>query len=149
MRITRNFLIILFSFGSLQGYSAQLKNDPSLLKIHFTIADLQCDQSLKGNDVVKVLGYYNINDGGAAEYVIKNIDFDEDSLTNNFYFEIINGLKALLLEPQTVNYKMFGAKGDGASNDAVHLLEKIAIVKADKSLEFYHSNTVLTKHIIE
>ena len=121
MRITRNFLIIMFVFGSLQGYSAGLKNDSSVLKIHFTIADLLHDQSLQVNDVVKVLGYYNINDGGAAEYIIKNIDFDKDSLNNDIYFEIINGLKALLLEPQTVNYQMFGAKGDGVSNDAVQI----------------------------
>lgn len=121
MGIIRNFLIILFSLGSLQGASAELKNDPSVLKIHFTIADLLHDQSLKVNDVVKVLGYYSIDDGGAAEYIIKNLDFEEDSLTNNFYFEITNGLNALLLEPQTVNYKMFGAKGDGASNDAVQI----------------------------
>ncbi len=85
------------------------------LKIYDVLEKLVNDRSARENDFVKVLGYFNRNDGGAAEYYIKkNVIAD----SSEHVVKLSNGLSAVLLTPLSVNYKMFGAKGDGTNNDA-------------------------------
>jgi len=90
------------------------------LIVYSTVNELINDDGLAVNNVVRVLGYYEINDGGAAEYIIKDPNSGDTSLEEH-HITLLNGLKAFLLEPQTINYKMFGTKGDSISNDAVQI----------------------------
>jgi len=92
----------------------------SPLMIISTTNELINDSDLVVDDVVKVLGFYEVNDGGAAEFIIKD-ENSKDVLSGEYHIKLSNGLYALLLEPLSVNYKMFGAIGDGINNDAVQI----------------------------
>lgn len=113
-------LMVLFVVHIQQAFPANLSNYESDLKVVFTMRDLVQSKSLKKNDIVRVLGYYNIDDGGGAEYIIRGEQHDANR-NNDYYIELENGLKAYLLKPETINYRIFGAKGDGINNDAVQI----------------------------
>ncbi|HLW10068.1 MAG TPA: hypothetical protein VKX35_06690, partial [Fermentimonas sp.] len=110
-RIFFFLFILLISQTHAQGFS---------LSIIPTVKDLVSSKSLTENSVVRVLGYYEVGDGGSAEYIIKENSTSTDS-QNDYYIELKGGMKAYLLEPSFINYKMFGAKGNGVSNDAVEI----------------------------
>ncbi|WP_157279135.1 hypothetical protein [Proteiniphilum acetatigenes] len=98
-------------------YRSDLKTP---LIVFSTVNELINDDGLAVNNIARILGYYEINDGGAADYIIKYVDPGNSSL-EEYHITLSNGLKAFLLEPQTINYKMFGAKGDSINNDAVQI----------------------------
>ncbi len=114
--------LILFLIPLTKGYPSSLcRSDfKTPLIVFSTVKELINDNELAVNNVAKVLGYYEVNDGGAAEYIIKDINPEDVSL-EEYHIELSNGLKAFLLEPQTINYRIFGAKGDGYNNDAVQI----------------------------
>ena len=72
------------------------------------ILEMKSDQSLKTGMTVIVLGYYDINDGGMAEYYISDIG---DIILDN-------GLKAQIIIKSQMNIECFGAKGDGITDDS-------------------------------
>lgn len=82
-----------------------------------TVADMKV-ADLKNGDFACTLGYYSINDGGAAEYKIINN-------TNNYKEILNNGLFAELILKDIINVKRFGAKGDNNSDDYSYLQNAI------------------------
>lgn len=72
------------------------------------VAEMQSDTSLKSNMTAVVLGYYEPNDGGAAEYYIG----DSGNIALN------NGLRAQIVIKPQMNVECFGAKGDGVTGDS-------------------------------
>ncbi len=116
--------LVLFSTLSFLGYASNLYcgQSKSPLLVYPTVVELINDNKTTVNSVIKVLGYYEMNDGGAAEYIIKDY-IPGDSSSEQYYLQLSNGLKAFLLEPRTVNYRMFGAKGDSINNDAVQIMK--------------------------
>ena len=72
------------------------------------VAEMQSDTSLKSNMTAVVLGYYESNDGGAAEYYIG----DSGNIALN------NGLRAQIVIKPQMNVECFGAKGDGVTDDS-------------------------------
>lgn len=92
------------------------------LKIYPTVEKLVSDLTLQTNDVVQVLGYYEINDGGSAMYIVTDpISKNETINDSEYYLTLANGLNANLVETSSINYKIFGAKGDGINNDAIQI----------------------------
>ena len=86
------------------------KNDVDTLKPFIertyatTILMLQ-DKSLNNGSYVETLGYYNINDGGGAKFLITNIK------SNEIQFQIKESLYAtLIVENSTVNILSVGAQ---------------------------------------
>lgn len=77
-----------------------------------TVADISSMKSatnLVSGMVAKTLGYYSVNDGGGASYVI----VDDNTLTDDggYIHELSNGLFAvMLIENDTINFKQLGAK---------------------------------------
>ena len=80
-----------------------------------SVADMKSDDDLKEGMVAETLGYYEPNDGGEATYQI----VDDDTLIDNggSIHDLSIGLKAKLITEGEVNFKQFGAKGDGETND--------------------------------
>lgn len=77
-----------------------------------TVADLIKADVGKGG-VVQTLGYYEVGDGGEARYRVSS---NKDTGTASV-ISLDNGLTASLVAVQSVNYKMFGAVGDGVNDD--------------------------------
>ncbi len=70
--------------------------------------------------VVETLGFYTPGDGGAALYHVQQPT--EDLQPNDAdVLALQNGLVAVLLEGEAVNYRMFGAVGDGENDDGVQM----------------------------
>lgn len=80
-----------------------------------SVEKMKADTSLKVGDMAITLGYYNVNDGGGAEYIIDDtlteyVGYSDHSITNKLFAK-------MCLRNKIVNYKQFGAKGDGIAND--------------------------------
>lgn len=70
-----------------------------------TVADMKADTKLKAGDMAITLGYYEINDGGAAKYNI----ISDSGYSNLYYEELNNGLLAALLLVDCINIEQLGA----------------------------------------
>lgn len=89
----------------LQGYAPH-----NFKKTEDTIANLKASTKYKLGEVVEVLGYYSIGDGGGHPRKIS--DNDDGS-----GIQLANGLWANIVHNGEVNVSWFGAKGDGVTDD--------------------------------
>lgn len=71
--------------------------------------------NLKDGDCVCTLGYYNLNDGGAAKYKIINVA-DKDN--NKFYYELSTTLAAELIVNDYIIPEQIGAYANGNYDDS-------------------------------
>jgi hypothetical protein len=84
---------------------------------YLSVADLKSDASRKVGECVATAGFYRPGDGGGAFYEICRAS---DLAPNDANIVALpEGLVANLLEQQAVNYRMFGAMGDGEQDDGV------------------------------
>lgn len=110
------------------------------------VAEMIADTSLKPGMTAVVLGYYEPNDGGAAEYYIGesgNITLDAFHLSgpaNN----IIEHYKAQIVIKPQMNVECFGAKGDGTSDDSSAIEAASA---CDTQLLFKNKSYLITRSI--
>jgi hypothetical protein len=92
-----------------------------------TIAEMIADNKLKNGDLIITEGYYSVNDGGAAEYLIRNIKSDDVNDGGSIHF-LNNGLVAeLIVKNNTINIKQLGARSQDKNNnkyDIVPYLQK-------------------------
>lgn len=89
-----------------------LLNYTTITKVYNTHQEMIEDSTLLKNSRCKTLGYYNVNDGGGAYYLIT------DTQPNIYYENLQNGLYAILLNNGTINVNQLGARGDGITNDS-------------------------------
>ena len=97
----------------------QVKQFQSLLQqsmYYNTLDDMQ-NASLSEGDVVKTLGYRNINDGGGALYKIVYAPTDVQDRALIQYLHTSDTLRAHLIHDQTLNVLQCGAVGDGMQDD--------------------------------
>jgi len=86
-------------------------------------ATAQLLSSLAGLDegaLVETAGFHVPGDAGGALYRIQKLN-DELKPNGADVIALKNGRVAVLLESEAVNYKMFGAVGDGQSDDGVQI----------------------------
>lgn len=85
--------------------------------VYKNIAEMKADSLLSAGMTACTLGYYAINDGGGAAYIIRAKQ-ESDVDDGGSLHELANGNVAeLVVENGTVNVKQFGAKGDGVTDD--------------------------------
>lgn len=112
-----------------------LMNYVNVTKIYNTTVEMLQDSNLKNNQKVKTLGYYEINDGGGAEFIIK-----ENS--NKFYFNTSNNLVAEIIEnEELINLKHYGIKNDNEI-DNLEIMQRVNDYYTNKTL-FIPSGTYL------
>lgn len=97
--------------GTLQEIIASYLNSKAIFG-YDTVASMKQATNLINGSYAETLGYYEKNDGGGATYKITS----EKSVTE-YQEELVNGLYATLIIENEVNFKQFGAKGDGVTND--------------------------------
>ena len=97
-----------------------LNNYANLIKVYNTYSEMIEDSTNFINGLrLKTMGYYNVNDGGNAEYFVSNnanLDGYKISLDNNLYLYITN---------QLINVKMLGAKYDENYDDTSIIMSSI------------------------
>lgn len=122
-RLSRRKAIRALSLTSIATVSASAATGATLpprKALHSTfntVEELRQDSSLKEGAFARTMGYYKPGDGGNAEYLIRSgkPDIPEGAiiLGDNLYASLIN--------TASVNYKMFGAVGDGKNDDGVQI----------------------------
>lgn len=86
-------------------------------ELHNNVAEMIDDNSLKEGAMVQTFGYYKAGDGGNAQYCIEKPGI----AVVDTGIRMSNGLSAVLMNVQHVNYQMFGAVGDGENDDSVQI----------------------------
>lgn len=83
-----------------------------------TVAQMKANIELYDGMVVNTAGYYTPGDGGGAQYLIgsTSLPSDEGSIIG-----LDNGLQANLIVGGSINYKQFGAVGDGMNDDGLQI----------------------------
>lgn len=83
-----------------------------------SIKHMQQAEDLQPGDVIQTLGFYVPGDGGGAVYSVVT-DKPEDDFSHSR--ELKGGRHANLVPGNSVNYRMFGAQGNGTDDDGVSI----------------------------
>lgn len=115
--------------------------DNNLKRIYNSL-ELLKQADLSENIKVQTLGYYSINDGGGANYIIRN------TTPSGYYETLDNGKFAeLIIYKNEINVLTFGVKGDGTTNDTQNI-QKSSNYATSKGYNLYFPNkTYLTDTI--
>lgn len=108
----------------INGYTVK---DEKAVRTYDTVALMKADRKLKQGQHVKTRGYYNINDGGSAEYHITSSQSESE-----YQEELDNELYAtLIINDNTINIKQLGARPQDIQNNkydlAPYLLKYLSI----------------------
>lgn len=98
--------------------------DLNTIKIYNTVTELINDENLLINQKVKTLGYYEINDGGGASYIITNQNdtkYQLETKTSDLYAELIIDEKCNILT--------FGGKNKANINDLDNSFDNAPIIR--------------------
>ena len=85
-----------------------------------TIQALKSQADLQDGGLVETAGFHVPGDGGGALYRIQKLSHELEP-NGADVIALDHGLVAVLLESEAVNYRMFGAVGDGENDDGVQI----------------------------
>lgn len=85
-----------------------------------TVSALKSQPTFPEGQVVETAGFHVPGDGGGALYGIEKLA-EEAHPNDADVIAVKNGLVAVLLENEAVNYRMFGAVSDGEHDDGVQI----------------------------
>ena len=116
-----------------ENYNAQVeqyRNETEDVKINYskcfnTAANMIADASLKEGMIVKTLGYNKIADNGGAFYKI----YKTKEQNSEHYENLSNGKYALLIPNGYITPEMFGAYGDGTTDDSQYFINCLTALK--------------------
>ncbi len=94
--------------------------DDTIVVRHPTVQSMKAWTDPQEGAFVETLGFYEPGDGGGALYRVGPLPA-EMQLNGADVIPLQNGLVALLIEREAVNYRMFGAIGDGENDDGVQI----------------------------
>lgn len=81
------------------------------------IASMKLAQNLVNGSTVETYGFYAVNDGGGAKYLIRTITNDDTIDEKTIIAVYDDYLVAELIKEDVMSVKQFGAKGDGTTDD--------------------------------
>lgn len=109
-----------------------------------TLNEMTSSTLLKNGDFAKTLGFYEINDGGSANYYIRT-KTNNEVINNITLFEITNDLVAeLVYNKSNINVKQMGAHGDGETDDLSIINNIINLVESGSVLYFPNGNYIFS-----
>jgi len=101
------------------SYGDSLKTGEKIIFFD-TLLNARQSENVKPGNIIKTEGYYSAGDGGAACYIVSS---KSGELTVNGGDVLLtqNDCVAVLCGVSHVNYRMFGAVGDGKNDDGVQI----------------------------
>lgn len=136
--------------GTLQEIIADYLNSRAVFGFD-SISDMKNATNLINGSYARTLGYYDINDGGSSLYKIRtktNMDIED----NGTIHYLNNNLVAELIIEDNIKPELFGAIGDGTTNDtdALNLMfNKFNDKKFIFNKEYYFTNLTVSEKNIE
>lgn len=119
------------------------------LWIFNNIHDMKETTNLIVGSKCKTLGYYSINDGGSATYLIRERTYD-DIIDNGQIHLISEHIVAELIFEDYVKPEVFGAVGDGVTDDTTAIENMLLTKKPVKTSKIYKiSRTINIDNSIE
>lgn len=112
-------LSLASGMGLAAGKEGQAKQKPAGSRSYGTAIGMQQDASVKAGMLLHTAGYYAMGDGGAGTYLASPEAPDKDLAAS--VLPLKNGLTAVIVNAASVNYKLFGARGDGSQDDGVQI----------------------------
>ena len=104
--------------GQLQEIITDYLNSKAIFAFD-TVASMKEATNFINGSYAKTLGYYEANDGGSALYKIRTIT-NEDTVDEMFIIALSDeSLIAELVQPEMLNIKCLGAKGDNETVDTL------------------------------
>lgn len=105
-----NKLDVMAQDGTLENILLHYVN---CARVYETTVDMIADaENLVDGQKVNTLGYYNVGDKGASNFIITDTEN-----SNVYQIDLENGLYATLITTDSVNIKQFGAVEDGTTDD--------------------------------
>lgn len=120
------------------GDSVQLKLNKKPYYYN-NVAEMKADKKLKVGDMAITLGYYEINDGGGAEYVIRSKQ-SEEIPDNGGIIEISNGLIAeMIVRDNTIDIRQLGYQPNVATQDCHNSIQQYVNIcnRYNKKFKFF------------
>ena len=119
--------------GELQEIISEYLNSTAVFGFD-TVADMTSATNLINGSYAKTLGYYEVNDGGAATYKIRTIT-NEDIVDGGSIIAMDDEtlIAELIIDRYEINVQQFGVKGNGVDDDSVYIQN--AIDYASKLIE--------------
>ena len=127
------------------GESVQLKLNKKPYYYN-SVANMKADTKLKVGDMAVTLGYYSANDGGNSEYIIVNDDTLVDD--GGSIHVLSNGLRAKLIDRETLLPEVFGAYGDNIHDDSTFIQNAINYCSG-KSIFTLSEKTYLISNMLD
>lgn len=102
-----------------------------------TVNDMKNATNLVNGSFASTLGYYNINDGGKAQYKIRQIT-NEDIIDNGSIIPLVNSNNLIAeLITDEANVKKFGAKGDNLTDDTTSISNAMIYARKNKLAVYF------------
>lgn len=95
--------------------------------------------NLKAGGLIKTQGFYQLNDGGGADYLITN-DIGEDEADEASIIALQKGLYAKFSLGSSINVLQFGAKRDGTGDSHNAIQKVISFVEKTRLVPIYFSS---------
>src|SRR5690606_28904633 len=84
-----------------------------------TLKDAKRSKNVKNEMIVQTLGYHSVGDGGASHYYVSSQFRNETP--NEGDIQLFGQFIGKMISSDSIDYRMFGALGDGRSDDGVQI----------------------------